>query len=186
MSSVTQTPVRQGAVRASTSSNLTAGSPCGAGSRAPRRPPSSGVRTASLEGGSRGWVAQARTIVAGRRRGWTARAHGHGVLYSLGLACRRTARWPRSDSDACAQSGGRSCCGGRRSRGRTWLDLGESPVDVIAVGFSNAASVVVGIKEVDVDAAQRGAVGGLGGTAAPKRSRRRRARRTPQGATRLR
>src|SRR5919109_770317 len=37
------------------------------------------------------------------------------------------------------------------------LDLGESPVDVIAVGLSNAAGVVVGIKEVDVDAV--GAVG---------------------------
>src|SRR4029450_590202 len=32
------------------------------------------------------------------------------------------------------------------------LDLSESPVDVIAVGLSNAAGVVVGIKEVDVDA----------------------------------
>jgi hypothetical protein len=40
------------------------------------------------------------------------------------------------------------------------LDLGESPVgvpvDVGAVGLSNAADVVVGIKEIDVDA---GAVG---------------------------
>jgi hypothetical protein len=33
------------------------------------------------------------------------------------------------------------------------LDLGESPVDLIAVGLSNPAGVVVGIKEVDVDAA---------------------------------
>src|SRR5262245_31706548 len=33
------------------------------------------------------------------------------------------------------------------------LDLGESPVDLIAVGLSNATGVVVGIKEVDVDAA---------------------------------
>ena len=32
------------------------------------------------------------------------------------------------------------------------LDLGESPVDVIALGLSNAGAVVVGIKEVDVDA----------------------------------
>ena len=32
------------------------------------------------------------------------------------------------------------------------LDLGQSLVDVIAVGLSNAAGVVVGIKEVDVDA----------------------------------
>jgi hypothetical protein len=33
------------------------------------------------------------------------------------------------------------------------LDFGESPVDLIAVGLSNPAGVVVGIKEVDVDAA---------------------------------
>ena len=32
------------------------------------------------------------------------------------------------------------------------LGLGEPPVRVIAVGLSNAADVVVGIKEVDVDA----------------------------------
>jgi hypothetical protein len=32
------------------------------------------------------------------------------------------------------------------------LDLGESPVGVIAVGLSNAAGVVVGVEEVDVDA----------------------------------
>lgn len=32
------------------------------------------------------------------------------------------------------------------------LDLGESPVDVIAVRLPNAAAVVVGIEEVDVDA----------------------------------
>jgi hypothetical protein len=36
------------------------------------------------------------------------------------------------------------------------LDFGESPVDLIAVGVSNAAGVVVGIKEVDVDAASAG------------------------------
>src|SRR5262245_35707530 len=33
------------------------------------------------------------------------------------------------------------------------LDLGESPVDLIAVGLSNPVGVVVGIEEVDVDAA---------------------------------
>src|SRR5918995_7335901 len=33
------------------------------------------------------------------------------------------------------------------------LDLGEPPVDAIAVGLPNPARVVVGIKEVDVDAA---------------------------------
>ncbi len=32
------------------------------------------------------------------------------------------------------------------------FDLRQSPVDVIAVRLSNAAGVVVGIKEVDVDA----------------------------------
>jgi hypothetical protein len=32
------------------------------------------------------------------------------------------------------------------------LDLGQALVDVIAVGLSNAAGVVFGIKEVDVDA----------------------------------
>ena len=34
------------------------------------------------------------------------------------------------------------------------LDLGEPPVGRIAVGRSNAAAVVVGIEEVDVDAAR--------------------------------
>jgi hypothetical protein len=34
------------------------------------------------------------------------------------------------------------------------LDFGESAIDVIAVGLSNPAGVVVGIKEVDVDAAR--------------------------------
>ena len=33
------------------------------------------------------------------------------------------------------------------------LDLGESPVDLVAVGLSNPAGVVVGVEEVDVDAA---------------------------------
>src|SRR6202008_461632 len=32
------------------------------------------------------------------------------------------------------------------------FDFGESPVDAIAVGLANAAIVVVGIQEVDVDA----------------------------------
>jgi hypothetical protein len=32
------------------------------------------------------------------------------------------------------------------------LDRGESPVDLIAVGLSNPAGIVVGIEEVDVDA----------------------------------
>jgi hypothetical protein len=47
------------------------------------------------------------------------------------------------------------------------LDLGEPPVRVIAVGLSNAADVVVGVKEVDVDA---GAVG-LEGVQEPPRPR---------------
>src|SRR5262245_41615123 len=33
------------------------------------------------------------------------------------------------------------------------LDFGESPIALIAVGLSNPARVVVGIKKVDVDAA---------------------------------
>jgi hypothetical protein len=33
------------------------------------------------------------------------------------------------------------------------LDFGESPVDLVAVGLPDPAGVVVGIKEVDVDAA---------------------------------
>src|SRR5688572_32903540 len=41
------------------------------------------------------------------------------------------------------------------------LDLGESPVDLIAVGLSNPAGVVVGIKEVDVDAASAVRLEGL-------------------------
>src|SRR4029450_890901 len=41
------------------------------------------------------------------------------------------------------------------------LDFGESPVDLIAVGVSNATRVIVGIKEVDVDAASAVRLEGL-------------------------
>ena len=41
------------------------------------------------------------------------------------------------------------------------LDFGESPVDLIAVGLSNPAGVVVGIEEVDVDAASAVRLEGL-------------------------
>ena len=44
------------------------------------------------------------------------------------------------------------------------LDLGESPVDLIAVGLSNPAGAVVGVEEVDVDAAGAVRLKGLRGT----------------------
>src|SRR5262245_24492234 len=47
------------------------------------------------------------------------------------------------------------------------LDFGESPVDLIAVGLSNPAGVVVRIKEVDVDAASAVRLEGLKEPARP-------------------
>jgi hypothetical protein len=41
------------------------------------------------------------------------------------------------------------------------LDLGESPIGLIAVGFSNPAGVTVRIEEVDVDAASAVRLEGL-------------------------